>query len=256
MRKKISILFFAILLGSVTYAQNCNIGNQTKTTAFGKDSSFGSDMMMGIKRSLSSQSTLRAINMIGNNTKGKFKMAVYSDNGGKPYKLMAKTNVGTVTDGVVSLPVPETLLPAGNYWIVAVYAVSTYHSDMNTNATGSTYFGYPLPFANEFPATISGASSYSGIDLLYFLSLDCGNTLAAESFEFSDEIAVYPNPSADIITISGITNSTNFSIINTTGSEVLKGSLDSSYSINIQSLASGIYFLRLSDGKNLRFVKK
>ena len=68
MRQKITTLFIAILLGTTTYAQNCNIGNQTKTAAFGKDSEFGTDFIMGIKQNLSSQATLRAINMIGNNT--------------------------------------------------------------------------------------------------------------------------------------------------------------------------------------------
>ncbi len=258
MTKKFTIALLSCLLFGVTYAQNCNIGNQNKTAAFGKDSEFGIDFLMGIKKKLSEQATLRAINMIGNNTKVRFKMAVYSDNAGKPNKLIAQTEIGIVEEGIVSLPVPETLLPAGDYWIVSVYEPSNksnYNSDMNVNATNSIYFSAPHPFKNALPTTLTGTTNYKGIDLLYFLSLDCGNTLSAENFEYNNSISIYPNPSSDSITVTGVSSGASYAILNTSGNTVSNGSINSNNIININSLSNGIYFIRLDDGNVLRFVK-
>ena len=48
-------------------------------------------------------------------------MAVYDDNAGVPNNLLASSGLCTVGTGVTSLPVTPILLPAGDYWIMAVY---------------------------------------------------------------------------------------------------------------------------------------
>jgi Secretion system C-terminal sorting domain len=259
MKNKLIIIMAITLLQLTVTAQNCNIGNQTKTSSFkSPDVSLGSDVIAGIKRNLPKESTLTSINMIGNNTQSKFKMAVYTDSNGKPSKLMAQSQLGTVGLGVVSLPVTRTLLPAGDYWIVAIYQqnnLSQRHTDLNLTASNNTYTGVQHSFNSAFPSTLTGANTYKGLDYLYFLSLDCGNTLSAKSFESNNDITIHPNPSSSFITITGNLSEKKYSILNALGSIVQQGTLTDNATIDIQRLSKGVYFIRLEKTKAIRFLK-
>jgi hypothetical protein len=70
------------------------------------------------------------------------------------------------------------------------------------------------------------------------------------------EISVYPNPANNEIKLSGIYTSTEYSVFNILGSEVLKGHAVSNQGISIENLIPGVYFIKLEDGPSLRFVKK
>ncbi|MEH6407227.1 MAG: T9SS type A sorting domain-containing protein [Leeuwenhoekiella sp.] len=77
-------------------------------------------------------------------------------------------------------------------------------------------------------------------------------TLATSKAATSPEIVVYPNPvNGDTlnITYSKSLVSHYFKITNSTGQEVMKGTLKKDKSLNISSLESGIYYL-LIDGKS------
>ena len=259
MKNKLTVIIAIMLLQLTVTAQNCNIGNQTKTSSFNSpDVSLGSDVIAGIKRNLPKESTLTSINMIGNNTQSKFKMAVYSDSNGKPSKLMAQSQIGTVGLGVVSLPVTRTLLPAGDYWIVAIYQqnnLSQRHTDLNLTASNNTYTGVQHSFNRAFPSTLTGANTYKGLDYLDFLSLDCGNTLSAKSFESNNDITIHPNPSSSFITITGNLSEKKYSILNALGSIVQQGTLTDNATIDIQRVSKGVYFIRLEKTKAIRFLK-
>jgi hypothetical protein len=69
-------------------------------------------------------------------------------------------------------------------------------------------------------------------------------------------VNVYPNPSNGLYTISGITATTNLTVLNSLG-EVLYSSIagGATESIDLSSLSKGIYFLKLSNKQNESILK-
>ena len=72
-----------------------------------------------------------------------------------------------------------------------------------------------------------------------------------------ENINIYPNPASEYITIDNAKNA-NYELYNIQGMKVQSGKLDNSSRINIASLASGSYFVRINNSgisKIGRFVK-
>lgn len=66
---------------------------------------------------------------------------------------------------------------------------------------------------------------------------------------------VYPNPATDILNIQAFT-STQISILNIVGVEILNFEMDKNINLNISSLKKGVYFVRdLNTLQTIRFVK-
>ena len=167
--------------------QNCNIGNDSTSNEFVNQGSFGANYLLGVEYTLEQEGTLKAINLIGNNTGAGVRMAVYDDNGGVPNDLIAYSASSTVGDGLTSLPVTPVLLPAGDYWVMAVYASDGNHSDKNLNATGNVVYYQSLDFSDPIPTNASDFLSYTDRDYLYSLSIDCGNTLPTDICNIGNE---------------------------------------------------------------------
>ena len=70
-----------ILINLNAFSQNCNIGNDSTSNEFVNQGSFGANYLLGVKYTLEQEGTLKAINLIGNNTGAGVRMAVYDDNG-------------------------------------------------------------------------------------------------------------------------------------------------------------------------------
>ena len=74
-------------------------------------------------------------------------------------------------------------------------------------------------------------------------------------------LKVYPNPASEYLVIEGIgLKKLSFIIYNIVGQAVITGNLDNNYSkINISSLNSGIYFIKLKiedKTKTIKFIKR
>lgn len=249
------IYFLTIILFSLnSYSQNCNIGNETATASF-TNGGFSNNYLLGVKYTLNEVGTLNSINLIGNGTGEGIQMAVYTDNSGVPNNLIASSSLGTVGSGITSLPVTPTLLPAGDYWIMAVYAVGGNSSNYNPTASGNIVYYQNLIYGSPVPTNASSFSSYTGQDFLYFLGIDCGNTLSIENFNLVDKISIFPNPTSDYISISNLDISENYIILNQLGQEILKGTHNNN-KIDIRNLTNGIYFLKIENGNTLKFLKK
>ncbi|MCP4520898.1 MAG: T9SS type A sorting domain-containing protein [Cytophagales bacterium] len=67
---------------------------------------------------------------------------------------------------------------------------------------------------------------------------------------------VYPNPANNSIQVLGANSSANYSILNVLGNEVSNGSLANGNQIDVQALATGIYFLVLDNGNIVKFIKE
>ena len=80
--------------------------------------------------------------------------------------------------------------------------------------------------------------------------------LSTHEKSLKTKISVYPNPSASLLTISGLENVTAYKVFNHLGSEVKNGKISSSQYIDIKNLSVGLYFLKLKSKPAVKFIKQ
>ncbi|MBP0902337.1 T9SS type A sorting domain-containing protein [Mariniflexile gromovii] len=71
-----------------------------------------------------------------------------------------------------------------------------------------------------------------------------------------NRIKTYPNPSTGYISLSGLMETKNYIIYNMTGKELVRGSISYNNKIDIRSLNSGLYLLKLDDFEMIKFIKE
>ncbi|MFY0712155.1 T9SS type A sorting domain-containing protein [Seonamhaeicola sp. NFXS20] len=99
-------------------------------------------------------------------------------------------------------------------------------------------------------------STAHGFDAVIFTASINVSTLSTDVVKVNNiNKYVYPNPSTNFIQISGITESQNYKIYNTLGSEVISGTLSQDKEINIKELTKGLYFIELEDRSSFKFIK-
>lgn len=183
-------------------------------------------------------------------------MAVYDDNSGVPNNLIASSAQSTVGSGFTTLPVSPVLLPAGDYWVMAVYETNGAHSEINKHATGNVVYFKSLKYGNTIPTNLSNLLSYTGQDFLYSLSIDCGNTLSIDDLNFENKFSIFPNPSSDFITVSNLKSNESYLIVNQLGQKVKKGIISNNEKIDIRNFTNGLYFLKFDNGNSIKFIKQ
>ncbi len=249
---KLKLLMAGFLISVNLFSQiikaesDCSIGNLVETSNFKNDITLGMDKLMGIKFTLASEGTLKSINIIGSGTNDKYKMALYSDNNDAPDTLITFTNEATIAKGFTQNSVTPVLLPAGNYWVMAVYKFGGGNVKIYAETVKTTkYYATDLVYGDDFPKTGTGFVFYKGLQLLYSLTLDCGNTLSAKSLENNVALNAYPNPSNDYIKIAGLNSNVNYTIRGVNGNIVLQGITENQQEINLRNLAKGLYFITI-----------
>ncbi len=76
------------------------------------------------------------------------------------------------------------------------------------------------------------------------------STLSNNDESLEENLAVFPNPSSDFITIPNLESAVNYKIVDLSGRVVLKNKLALGESIDIQSLTNGIYLVHLENYSN------
>ena len=73
----------------------------------------------------------------------------------------------------------------------------------------------------------------------------------------TNNITITPNPASKFITLQGLPVYDNhiFKIYDAKGSVILKGIINPSNTINVEQLATGIYYLKLDNGEAIKFIK-
>ncbi len=133
---------------------------------------FGSNYLLGTKHTLLQSGTLLSLNLIGRNTGARVQMALYEDNNNVPGDLVTVSEQGVVnTDGIVSLDVTPVKIPAGNYWIMAVYDISGNHSWATQTVNHTVYFT-ALSFGNTVPNNAADFITYTGYNFAYFMTVE------------------------------------------------------------------------------------
>lgn len=232
-------LLFIILGSAVCFAQNCNIGNEDSSVFDNSGDPFFMDFLAGVSFNLGEVGTLTSINLIGRNTGAGVQMAVYDDLNGVPNNLVAQSNIGTVTSGVVSLPVANTVLQPGDYWIMAVYETDDGHAFNTNNAPGNVVYFDSLIFGNPIPSNASGFQTYTGTDMAYFLEIECG-ILGIQDQE-TKSFLIYPNPTNSELNIQSDKTIKSVDIFSQFGALIIT---TNNVKIDVSQLSSGRYFIR------------
>lgn len=82
-------------------------------------------------------------------------------------------------------------------------------------------------------------------------------TLSTETFEATIEgLSLYPNPAKDHVRINGLKANEDYAIFNTLGAVVKRGTVANNEEIAIANLKAGMYFLKLSGNRTIKFIKQ
>lgn len=137
------------------------------TAQFSGTTYFGENYLLGSAITVSSPITLTHLAFIGKVGGTHIKMGLYTDVNGHPGQLVAGTESTPTAAGNVEIPVASTPLPAGNYWIMAVYDVQT-EGWMDTNNSDPVNY-IPFAFASPLPTTFPSPAVYAGQKFNYYI---------------------------------------------------------------------------------------
>lgn len=145
------------------------VGNYDPT-GFTEDPNFSANNLLGTKYTVSVPGELNGLGLIGRNTAGQVKMALYADNQGAPGDFVAETVTGTLdsTDPITLSINPPVNLNPGDYWVMAVYETTGDHTYRNTTSE-ETYYTQ-LAFGDPIPGSAANFQSYPGGAYTYYMS--------------------------------------------------------------------------------------
>lgn len=259
--KNITGFFIAFLISSFIYAQDCSIGNQDTTYFTAQIGDFTKNYLLGVRFKLPSKGALESINLVGKNTGSQVQMAVYDDKDGVPNNLIAVSGSAIVGDGIVSLPVTETQLYSGDYWVMAIYDSTAMHTYKDSSYWGSNDIYYTsLAFGDPVPSNASNFLSYKGFDFTYFLEIRCG-TVGLDPVELSEsQISIYPNPAGCTLNLQRNKLSDHiakYRILDYAGRIVKESKVETEIQkIDVSSFTKGLYFLEFLDAQGSRLELK
>lgn len=98
-------------------------------------------------------------------------------------------------------------------------------------------------------------TAFNGYYDAYAFSL--GTILAAEDVK-KVNVEIFPNPVADVLNITKVSNNATFTIYNLAGQFISKGKVTNN-KVNVAALAKGVYFIEVSEKaatSKLKFIKK
>ena len=76
------------------------------------------------------------------------------------------------------------------------------------------------------------------------------STLSSSTFD-SNTISFYPNPTTNLVSISGLTNNGNVQLFSVLGIKVLEQNIENNASLDVSNLSSGVYLVKIvSDYKS------
>ena len=97
------------------------------------------------------------------------KLALYTESGGEPGVLVAETAPRAMVVGVTEIHTDAIPLPAGNYWIMAVYDATASVGFESGGAWEVKYISHT--FASALPANYPAATTYTGQRFNYYITV-------------------------------------------------------------------------------------
>jgi hypothetical protein len=180
--------------------------------------------------------------------------------------------------GLTSVTLPNSVTSIGNYAFQGCTGLTSVTIPNSVTSIGNSAFLYcsgltavnvswttPLTidssvFSNVTIGNITLTVSSPGVVNNYLAAAIWKDfnleTLSTNSFRQNSKLIVFPNPTSNYITLSGLTKTENYSLYSDLGAKVSVGSVSNNEKINVQNLTNGIYFIKLEGGVNLKFIKK
>jgi hypothetical protein len=175
---------------------------------------------------------------------------LYAVSGAATYNLAFENSSGQIVQQINNIPTSITTsgyevtgVPSGYYYVIA-----------QTNCTSGSTGPWGAPFDNS----LQYVSFVTPLE-----SRTSGVSIPANSGDSTIALSVYPNPSrsqANVIYNTPVTGKADLTVITEFGNTVIHKAISTvagqnSYTLDISQLANGVYFLKLTDGKNIRYQK-
>lgn len=97
--------------------------------------------------------------------------------------------------------------------------------------------------------------SYPIHDFIFSVSI-IDSSLSVDNINENEKVKLFPNPSSDIIQISGLSEDMNYKIFNVLGTQVRNGVFTNNDQIDIRNFANGLYYLKFENGNTIKFIKE
>ncbi|MGH1519006.1 T9SS type A sorting domain-containing protein [Chryseobacterium sp. JK1] len=114
--------------------------------------------------------------------------------------------------------------------------------------------------SNAGPYTISWRTAQaSGQGVQNFsapVSFFAGTLGTQEAKAKQKELSVYPNPATDFIQVAGVEKTQKYIIYTVAGNQANEGNISENGKIDVHYLVSGVYVLKLENGRSVKFIKK
>ncbi len=168
------------------------------------------------------------------------------------------TGIGAISGGIIATSGGEPVTLRGVCWSTAINPTIADSHTADGNGTGSfssnltSLSPYTTYYIRAYATNCVGTGYGNQISFTTQAMTDIN-----EKETWDSSIKTFPNPVSDelIIEANGYEGIINFEIYNSIGAIIFKGNLLHQTSINTGDFASGIYMLKLDDGKSLE-VKK
>ena len=145
------------------------IGNDTE---FASWSNHTEGYLLGNRLTLESGCTLLSFGLIGKLSGPNVKMALYSDSENGPGELVAETSSTPVAVGPLEIPVSETVLVPGHYWVMAIYDELA-AIGIDNGSSGSNFVAYRAQaFGDAMPNPFGAALTYVDRQFNYYLVVE------------------------------------------------------------------------------------
>jgi len=136
---------------------------------FDEDSNTSPDHLLGSPLKVPVDSTLDAFALLARSGGPRVQMGLYRDSGGRPGSLFASSGIATLPagGGVLELDVRDRRLPAGDYWLVAVFEST---ASVGYTMSSSEIVAYrTLGFGSALPGRFGEAKTYEGQEFNYWV---------------------------------------------------------------------------------------
>lgn len=70
------------------------------------------------------------------------------------------------------------------------------------------------------------------------------------------EVKLFPNPSSQYLNMTGVNTTTAYNILDLNGKQILTGLINTDAPIDVSALATGVYFINISETGTLKFIKQ